>query len=96
MGQSILTALYDAALGSNHAYFDPNVFFQGEEMRKQIESIASALVWTAQESPDSDLFKKMMSADGIAGRRPYGILTTMFFLIGWERMECNKIFCFRY
>ena len=45
-------------------------------MRKQIECIANALAWTGQEAPEPqkriflDLFKKMMSGDGIAGRRP--------------------------
>ena len=85
---------------SNHEYFDPSIFFQDEEMRKQIEGLANAFCWTGQESPETakriflDLFKKMMSADGIAGRRPYGICTVMFNLIGWKRMEVNKMMYF--
>eukprot|EP00974_Lingulodinium_polyedra_P061942 5979964-Lingulodinium_polyedra.AAC.1 len=69
-------------------------------MRKQVEGIANGIVWTGQEAPETqkriflDLYKKMMSADGIAGRRPYGITTRMFELIGWKRLELNKLMHF--
>lgn len=37
-----------------------------------------------------DLYKKFMSADGIAGRKPYGITTRMLTLVAWKRLETNR------
>ena len=41
-----------------------------------------------------DLFKKLASADGIFGRLAYQILTKVIYLIGWKRMELNKLIRF--
>ena len=41
-----------------------------------------------------DLFKKFASADGIAGRKPYGFKTRMIHCIGWKRLEANRMFHF--
>lgn len=41
-----------------------------------------------------DLFKKFASADGIAGRKPYGFKTHMIHCIGWKRLEANRMFHF--
>ncbi|MFM7983827.1 MAG: hypothetical protein ACKPKO_31330, partial [Candidatus Fonsibacter sp.] len=35
-----------------------------------------------------------MSADGIAGRKPYGIATRMLTLVGWKRLEVNRLMTF--
>ena len=49
-----------------------------------------------QEAPETDmklredLYKKFMSADGIAGRKPYGITTRMLTLVAWKRLETNR------
>ena len=102
VGLSLTTAHLDAMLGSvNHRYFDPQMFFMEEEMRKQVEFLRGALVLTAQERPEGmrkgfreDLFKKMASADGIFGRLPYQILTRAIKLVGWKRMEMNRIMLF--
>lgn len=100
VGQSIYSAFLAAQYGANHEFFDPRVFFEDEEMRKQIEHLAPAAMWTGQESPETkkrmflDLYKKMMSADGIAGRKPYGLVTRMFELVGWKRLEVNKMMQF--
>ena len=54
-------------------------------------------ILTAQEMPENarkireDLFKKTMSADGIVGRRPYGMSTRMIELVGWKRYEVNSM-----
>lgn len=32
-----------------------------------------------------------MSADGIAGRKPYGYTTRMFSIVGWKRLEVNRM-----
>ena len=102
VGLSLTTAHLDAMLGhSNHKYFDPQVFYLDEEMRKTVESLKGTIVLTAQEKPEGlrksfreDLFKKLASADGIFGRLPYQILTKVIYLIGWKRMELNKLITF--
>ena len=38
-----------------------------------------------------DLFKKTMSADAIAGRKPYGITTRMMHCEGWKRRELKGL-----
>ena len=66
-------------------------------MRKQVEQCAGCFILTAQEMPENarkireDLFKKTMSADGIVGRRPYGMSTRMIELVGWKRYEVNSM-----
>jgi hypothetical protein len=40
------------------------------------------------------MLKKMLTAEGIAGRLPYAILTKMVKLVGWKRIELNKLFTF--
>ena len=40
------------------------------------------------------MFKKFASADGIAGRKPYGFCTRMIHCVGWKRLEANRMFCF--
>ncbi|CAE7644263.1 unnamed protein product, partial [Symbiodinium microadriaticum] len=42
-----------------------------------------------------DLFKKLVSADDLAGRRPYGFVTRMLRCFGWKRYESNQIRCSR-
>ena len=65
-----------------------------------MEQWVGCFILTGQEAPQSnrairdDLFKKTMSGDGIAGRRPYGLSTKMFELVGWKRLECNKLMSF--
>ena len=84
----------------NHVYFDPNIWYLDEELRKQVETFARAFIMTGQEAPESskklhiDLYKKTISADGIMGRKPYGYSTKMFHTIGWTRLEVNRIMKF--
>ena len=67
-------------------------------MRKQVSQCAGCFILTAQEKPETgrkmreDLFKKACSADGIAGRPPYGMSTRMIELICWLRYEVNSMF----
>lgn len=83
VGLSLTTTHLSAMLGSNnHKLFDPQVFYIDEELRKQVELLVGAVVYTAQERPEGvnrgfreDLFKKWASADGIFGRLPYQIQT---------------------
>ena len=100
VGQSLYSLHLATMLGNNHGFFDPNVWYNEDELRKQVETFARCIVITGQEAPESakklhlDLFKKTMSGDGIAGRKPYGYTTKMFQLIGWKRLEVNRMLRF--
>jgi hypothetical protein len=100
VGQSLYSAFLSAMYGHNHAYFDPTIWFNDEELRKQVEQLFGCIILTAQEAPETnrklreDLYKKTLSADGIAGRKPYGIVTRMLELVGWKRMEANRLMSF--
>ena len=100
VGQSLYSLHLATMLGHNHGFFDPNVWYNEDELRKQVETFARCIVITGQEAPESakklhlDLFKKTMSGDGIAGRKPYGYTTKMFQLIGWKRLEVNRMLRF--
>jgi len=100
VGQSLYSSHLAAMYGHNHAVFDPNVWYQDDELRKQIEQFADCMIITGQEAPEGgrklreDLFKKTMSADGIAGRKPYGFTTRMLQCEGWKRLEVNKLIRF--
>lgn len=100
VGQSLYSLHLATMLGNNHGFFDPNVWYNEDELRKQVETFARCIVVTGQEAPESakklhlDLFKKTMSGDGIAGRKPYGFTTKMFQLIGWKRLEVNRMLRF--
>ena len=85
----------------NHRYFDPNVFYDDQELRKVITLLAGGLIFSGQERPTGtknalreDLLKKFATAEGITGRLPYAVLTKLVKLIGWKRIELNKLFKF--
>ena len=102
VGLSLYTSHLHAMYGDkNHKFFDPNIFFQDEEMRKVVELLVGGCIFTGQERPSGqrssmrqDLLKKFATADTIAGRLPYSILTKMYRIIGWKRMEVNQFFTF--
>jgi hypothetical protein len=102
VGLSLYTAHIHAMYGPrNHRFFDPNIFYQDDELRKQIELFVGAFIFSGQERPTGmkarmreDLLKKFLTSEGIAGRLPYAILTKMVRLKGWKRIEMNKLFRF--
>ena len=100
VGQSLYSSHLAAVYGENHHLYDPNIWCNEEEMRKQIEGIAGAIIFTGQEAPDSskpmkeDLFKRFITGEGITGRRPYGITTRMMRIVGWKRLEVNRLLTF--
>jgi hypothetical protein len=55
-----LSAIY----GPLHTYFDPNIWYHDDELRKQVEQFIGCIVLTAQEAPKTprklrdDLYKK--------------------------------------
>ena len=100
VGQSLYSLHLQRMFGHNFAYFDPNIWFNEDEMRKQVEQLNGCCVLTGQETPGTgrrlreDLYKKFASADGIAGRKPYGFRTRMIHCVGWKRLEANRMFRF--
>jgi len=100
VGQSLHSLLLHAMHEGSAAFFDPNVWYNDEELRKQVEQWSGCFLLTGQESPENtrrmreDLFKKTMSGDAVAGRKPYGYSTKMLELVGWKRLECNRMFRF--
>ena len=101
VGQSLYSQHIAEMYKHNHAFFDPNVWHNEEELRKQVEAFARCFVLTGQEAPESakklhtDLYKKTMSGDGITGRKPYGYTTRMFSIVGWKRLEVNRMMSFQ-
>ena len=98
VGLSLLSAHLAAMEGdTNHKFIDPGVFIDEDKMYKNIELLASGYIFTCQESPEGakpireDLLKKVITAEGIAGRLPYSVITRMFKLLGWKRFETNKM-----
>ena len=101
-GQSLYPSHLAAVYGYNHSFIDPNLFHNEDELRKQLEGLAQSFIVTAQETPQTaktfqqDLYKKLVSADDLSGRRPYGgYMTRMMRATGWKRMEANHIMSFR-
>ena len=80
VGQSLYSSHLNAVYGHNHGFIDPSIWYDDQELRKQIEQFAGCFILTAQEAPETtkrmreDLYKKTMSADGMAGRRPYMVM----------------------
>jgi len=95
-GQSLYSHFLASMYGPLHYYFDPTVWFRDEELRRQVEQYTGAIILTGQEAPETDmrlredLYKKFMSADGIAGRKPYGITTRMLTLVAWKRLVTTR------
>ena len=100
-GQSLYSSHLAAVYGHNHSFIDPSLWFNEDELRKQLESFAASWILTAQEKPEThksfreDLYKKMVSADDLAGRKPYGYVTRMLRVTGWKRIETNQLMSFR-
>ena len=97
-GQSLTTSSFDAMLQDLHSYLDMNIYFTDDEFRKQGELLVDIPVTTGQETVQGaasslrfDLLKKHLSADPIAMRLLYSIITRMESLIGWKRFECNVL-----
>ncbi|CAE7810987.1 unnamed protein product [Symbiodinium sp. CCMP2592] len=100
-GQGLYSSHLAAVYRHNHAFIDPNLWHNEDELRKQLEQFSSACIITAQEKPESnrpfreDLYKKMVSADDLAARKPYGYVTRMLRVVGWKRIETNDLMTFK-
>ena len=100
VGQSLYSHHLSEMYKQNHNYFELNIWHLDEELRKQVESFAKCFILTGQEAPETsrklhiDLYKKAISGDGIMGRKPYGYSTRMFQMIGWTRLEVNRMMAF--
>ena len=97
VGQSLYTAHLAAIYGKgNHLYYDPNIWCLEEELRKQAENLSCGIILTGQEIPTGargikeDLFKRFVTGEPVAARRPYGHETLMLRIVGWKRLEANR------
>ncbi|CAK0846382.1 unnamed protein product [Prorocentrum cordatum] len=90
VGLSLLTSHLEAMYGhKNHKYFDPNIIFVDDELRKVVELLVDGFIFTSQDS-----LKKFATAEGVSGRLPHPILTKMFRIVGCTRLEVNKFLVF--
>ena len=101
VGQSLFTHFLDSMFANLHGYLDMNIYYGDDEFRKQAELLIHKIVVTGQETPHSstksmrdDLYKKHMSGDPVPSRLLYSIVTKMVELIGWKRLEMNKLLAF--
>ena len=69
-----------------------------DQLHKCLETLASGYLFTFQEKPEGqgkplrdDIFKKIVTGEGMFGRMPFAVLTKLFRLIGWKRFEVNKM-----
>ena len=71
VGLSLYTAHLAAMYGErSHKFFDPNIFYHDEELRKQVEQLWGGIIFTGQEKPTGtrsrireDLIKKFATAE---------------------------------
>ena len=47
VGLTVLTAHLHAMYGVYHRYFDPNIFYADDELRKQVELLVGGSIFTA-------------------------------------------------
>ena len=70
-------------MGPIIAFVDIQVYYSDDELCKQADLLVDKRVVTGQEWPvtdrtlRSDLYKRQMSADPVAGRSPHGIVARM-------------------
>ena len=102
VGQSLFSHHINATFAPLRAFIDTNAYYSDDELRKQAELLVGKCITTAQEAVEGsmnkmreDLYKKHISADPNAGRLPYGIVTKLLSLPGWNRIELNKLLRFR-
>ena len=59
VGQSLFSAHLQAMYGHNFAFFDPQIWFNEEEMRKQVGNLNGCIILTGQETPGT---KRVLAA----------------------------------
>ena len=101
VGQSLNSHHIAEIFQEYHAFLDMNMFYDDTEMRKQGDSLVGKRVYCGQENVAGakkamrgDLYKKMQSADPVAVRLPYAILTKLVELTGLTRYEMNNLMTF--
>ena len=50
VGQSLYSYLIHVVCAGAHSFFDTNIFYSDEELRKQVESLVNKVVMTGQEA----------------------------------------------
>ena len=80
---------------TNHKFVDPGVFLDEDKMYKNIELLSSGYIFTCQERPEGakgfreDLFKKVITGEGIAGRLPLRDRDTHVQVMGVEAFRAQ-------
>jgi hypothetical protein len=70
VGQSLYSGHLAGMYDKLHTFFDPNIWYHDDELRKQVDQFIGCVILTGQEAPETnrrmreDLYKKTMSADG--------------------------------
>ena len=72
VGQSLYSTHLHAMYGHNFAFFDPQIWFQEDEMRKQVEQLNGCIILTGQETPGT---KRSLAA----GRQTFTELPYMYY-----------------
>ena len=97
VGQSLYSSHLAAIYGTgNHTFYDPNIWCLEEELCKQAEHLSCNFILTGQETPTGargikeDLYKRFITGEPVAARRPYGHETLMLRIVGWKRLEANR------
>ena len=54
VGQSLYSTHLQAMYGHNFSFFDPQIWFNEEEMRKQVEQLNGCFILTGQETPGTN------------------------------------------
>ena len=102
VGLSLMSAHLAAMYQDLHKYFDPNIFYTDDELRKVVDTLVTGRIFTGQERPEGnkqpfirlDLLKKFLTGEGITSRMPYAVVTKLVSVTGWKRIEVNKMFEF--
>jgi hypothetical protein len=64
VGLSLLTAHLAAQYGTDlHRYFDPNIFYADDELRKIVETFHGALILTGQERPTNSRLVNLLTVN---------------------------------
>ena len=51
VGKSLYSTHLDAIFCANHAFIDPNIWYDEQDMRKQIEQCSGCVILIGQEKP---------------------------------------------
>ena len=72
-----------------------------DELRKVVELLVGGLLFSGRERPTGqkdamheDFFKNFARVENFSSRLPYAVFTRLSQIVGWTRIELNKLFTF--